>query len=129
MRMLNDRLAPTLVVELREIAEVSIRTLIESLKEISITFPQLQAIVEVVSSVVSIVNVRVLLVQTTPSGLLTVSQQRFSQDEEVFQALRRKLEAIMSIVEHYQKHGSMGALESRIKDLSPFVMSDNLRSD
>ena len=64
-------LAPTLEVELREIAQASIRTIIEALKEISIPFPQLQGIVEVLSNVVSIVNVRVLLVQTAPSGLLT----------------------------------------------------------
>ena len=56
-------LAPTLEVELREIAQSSIRTIIETLKELSITFPQLQVIVEVIANVVSIVDVRVLRVQ------------------------------------------------------------------
>ena len=56
-------LAPTLEVELREIAQSSIRTIIETLKELSITFPQLQVIVEVIANVVSIVEVRVLRVQ------------------------------------------------------------------
>ena len=48
-------------------------------------------------------------------------RHKSSQDIPEFQALRRRLEAIMLIVQNYQGDGSMGALESRIKGLSPFV--------
>ena len=50
-----------------------------------------------------------------------VFRQKYSEDKEEFQALTCKLEAIISVVQHYQKDGSMGALETRIKGLSPFV--------
>ena len=48
-------------------------------------------------------------------------QKWFSQEEEKSQALRCKLETMMSIVEHYQKNNSMGTLETHITDLSPFM--------
>ena len=70
--------APTLEVELREIAQASIRTIIKALKELSITFPKLQIIAEVIANVVSIVDVSVLRVQMTPSVLLTRSSDRDS---------------------------------------------------
>ena len=70
--------APTLVVELREIAQATIRSIIEALKELSIPFPHLKASVEVISNVVSIAEVRVLVVQVAPSELLTYSSGRNS---------------------------------------------------
>ena len=69
-------LAPTLVVELREIAQDSIKTIIEALKESSIMFPRLQIVVEVIFNVVSIVDVRVLLARMAPSKLLKWSSDR-----------------------------------------------------
>ena len=110
-----------MAVELREVAQASTKTIIEAIRELSIEFPQLKAMVEVISNVVSIFDVRVLLLKCPCWNYLHSLLIKSSQDTAEFHTLRRRLEAIMSIVQHYQRDGSMDALESRIKSLSPFV--------
>ena len=52
-------------------AQESIRAIIETLNELSLNFPQVKAIVEVISKVVGIVDVRVLLAQMASSEIIT----------------------------------------------------------
>jgi hypothetical protein len=45
-------------------------------------------------------------------------QQKCSQNKSDFEALTRKLEAILAIVQRYHKDNSIGALGTRVEGLS-----------
>jgi hypothetical protein len=48
-------------------------------------------------------------------------QQKVSQNQSDFEALTRKLEAIMAIVQRYHKDNSIDALGTRVEGLSQYV--------
>ena len=113
---------PTLGEESRGVTYAAFKTAIDALRGPSGMFPPLKTAVEGILSIVTIIDVRPWLAHLV-RVLTIISKQKYSQNKEDFWDITRKLDAIRLIIERYQMHNSQDILESRLKELSQFVIA------
>jgi hypothetical protein len=116
----QSTVSPTAAAELRDFAFTTLRTITDALKGPSSIHPGLKVAVEVISSLVAIVDVRPIPHCSEAVNHLRL-RQKISQNKSDFEALKRKLEAIMAIVLRYNKDNYIGALGTRVEGLSQYV--------
>ena len=107
----------------RDIAYKGFKALLDVLDTVGYAVPPMKAAAAGLSKVVTLIDVCTAASQwVTVRELMSLMRQKVGQNKADYDAIRQKLEVILSIAEKHQQDGSQRALDRRVENLAMCVV-------
>ena len=107
----------------RDIAYKGLKALLDVLDRVGYALPPLKAAASGLSRVMTVIDVCIAASQwMTVQELMSLMSQNVVQNKADYDAIRQKLEAILSMVQKHQQDGSQRPLDRRVENLARCVM-------
>ena len=106
-----------------DVAYKGFKALIVVLDTVGYALPPMKAAAAGLSRVMTVIDVRIAASQwVTVRGLMSLMRQNVVQNKADYDAIRRKLEAILSVAQKHRQDGSQRLLDRRVGDLAMCVV-------
>ena len=106
-----------------DIAYKGFKALLDVLDRVGYALPPLKAVASALSRVMTVIDVRTVASQwVTVRELTSLMRQNVVQNKADYDAIRQKLEAILSVAQKHRQEGSQRPLDRRVENLAMCVV-------
>ena len=106
-----------------DIAYKGFKALLDVLEAVGYALPPLKAAASGLSRVMTVIDVCTAASQwITVRELMSLMRQNVVQNKADYDAIRQKLEAILSVAQKYRQDGSQRSLDRRVEELAMYVV-------